>query len=136
MDGGHQEPPVEQHRLFHQRAALDLDPRRLEPGEALAADPRVRIAVAGHHPRHSGRDHSVGTGGRAAVVAARLEVQVESGAAGVGAGRLERQALGVRLASPPVPPVPPVPAPLPPISLGGLTTTSNSYTTPGRTTSA
>ena len=83
-------------RFFGEIARHDRDARLAQPGIAAAADPRVRVFERGDDPGHARCEDRIGAGRRLAVVGARLERDVERRSLGRRAGRLERDALGVR----------------------------------------
>ena len=72
-----------------------FDARLAQPAKSLARHQRVGVLDGRHHARHAGRNQGVGAGRRAALVGARLQVQVERGAARLLAGLRQRDHLGV-----------------------------------------
>jgi hypothetical protein len=81
---------------------LHLHRGGLKALEASGGD-SVGVAVAGYDPGDPGCQHGVDTGGRAAVVVAGLQSDVEGGTTGAGAGSAKGLDLGVRPSDLPVP---------------------------------
>ena len=83
---------------------VDLHAAVAQLAQAAAVDLGVRVAEGDHRATHSGGHQRVRAGRRLAVVAARLEGEVERLASGALAGPGERHGLGVRLSGRQVPP--------------------------------
>src|SRR6185312_6435830 len=58
--GGDEEVEIEARGLLREDPHLDLDPRRPEPRETLAANSGVRVAVARYDAGDASRDDGVG----------------------------------------------------------------------------
>ena len=88
------------------------DPGTSQPREPAAVHGRVRVARRDHDPPQAAGGQARRAGRSAALVGARLEVDVERGSPGPGAGLLEGQDLGVRGAGAAMPCLPDQPAAL------------------------
>ena len=98
--GRGQERLVQPLRLGRQHADARLDPRRPQQREPPPVDERERVAHGCDDARNARVAHERRARGRAAVVRARLERDVERRAARASPGLLQRRHLGVRTSGP------------------------------------
>ena len=102
---GRDEHAVLARGLGGEQAHLHPDAGRLQLCHAAPGHERVGIELGGDDPNDACRGDRRRTGRRPAVVRARLERDVQGGAAGTGTRRRERPDLGVRPAGPEVRPL-------------------------------
>ena len=74
---------------------LDFDAGRRAAGEALPGHQRIGICHRRHHARHARLDQRVDARRRAALVRARLQIEIQRGAARLLAGLRQRDDFGV-----------------------------------------
>ena len=78
---------------------IDRDAGGAQPAMALPRHLRIGVLDRRHHARDAGGDHGVGAGRRLAVMRARLQRDIERGAARGLAGAPQRLGLGMRPAA-------------------------------------